>query len=578
LCRTLFVAAPLLKENPDLEINGIKIAEYYRKNILSLIDENHSSFIKDKTGDWPGQTLVEFGALSMSMFMIPEILWEPFTKEQKDILARKMISYADGPTVPSNWKFFNIFVLSFFKDQGYQVNEKLLVDYLNKSLAHYRGDGWYNDNPAYDYYSMWAFQMYGPVWSEHFGEKYYPEIAKKFKDNFLPVESNYPYMFSENGKMIMWGRSITYRLASVSPFPLLSYYEDELPDANWGGLRKTSSSVLLQFLQHPEFRKDGIPTLGFYGGFDPSTQYYSCRGSVFWMGKAFLSLFSPEDSKFWNAEENNGVWENELKNTTVTNHFYKNSDILVTNYKDIGASEIRAWCNVPRIGIKEPFRSSENYNKLSYNSAFPWQADDTKGTASMNYVFETNNTEYPYEPGHLFDFKKFENDTYHRQLKSEYIENVTMHLADVPLENGILRVDKIEAAKEVSLSLGHYSLSHINGFIKESVRTIKGKEIHIIDNGEYQLALVPVLGWDTIKTITSKDIHPETEESTVINVNDSYNPSDKKNLYVTMMLWKKSGVPFTDEELNTIKKVKYSAKKNRVTILHSDKMKRVIKF
>ncbi len=28
---------------------------------------------------------------------------------------------------------------------------------LQKSLAQYRGYGWYNDSPAYDYYSMWAF-------------------------------------------------------------------------------------------------------------------------------------------------------------------------------------------------------------------------------------------------------------------------------------------------------------------------------------------------------------------------------------------------------------------------------------
>ena len=29
-CRTLFLAAPLLKENPDLVLNGIKVAEYYQ--------------------------------------------------------------------------------------------------------------------------------------------------------------------------------------------------------------------------------------------------------------------------------------------------------------------------------------------------------------------------------------------------------------------------------------------------------------------------------------------------------------------------------------------------------------------
>ncbi|ANW96023.1 hypothetical protein AXE80_06890 [Wenyingzhuangia fucanilytica] len=576
LCRTLFVASPLLKENPDLNINGIKIAEYYRQNMINLIDSNHPSFIKDKEGKWPGQTLVEFGALSMSMFVIPEVLWDPLSQEQKDILAKKMISYADGPTVPSNWKFFNIFILSFFKDQGYQVNETLLVDYLNKSLEHYRGDGWYNDNPAYDYYSMWAFQMYGPVWSQVFGKKYYPEIADKFKENFLPMAENYPYMFSEDGKMIAWGRSISYRFASVSPFPLLGFYEADIENANWGGYRRTASGVLLQFLQHPKFMKDRIPTLGFYGLFDPATQPYSCRGSVFWMAKSFLSLLSPEDSKFWNEVENNGVWENELKNTTTTNRFYEGSKIMVTNYKNIGASEIRAWCYVPRKDLKQEFRSSENYNKLSYNSAFPWQADNAKGVASMSYVFKTNIKETPYESGHLYRFNKFKNGVYYRKLNSEYIDGVTLQLADIPLDNGILRVDKIQSDKKVAFSLGNYALPDIHGGIKTYVKKRNKKEIHIIDNGVYQLATVPVLGWDSINSIKSTDIHPESKESMVTNVSKTYLPSDKNKVFVTAFLWKKSGEQFTDDELMVVKKVK--VKKDNITITHTNNTKTNVSY
>ncbi|AWG22752.1 hypothetical protein FFWV33_15055 [Flavobacterium faecale] len=576
LCRTLFVAAPLLKENPNLEINGIKIAEYYRKNIVNLIDENHPSYIAMKKGDWPGQTLVEFGALSVSMFMIPEIIWDPLTKAQQDKLAKTMISYGDGYTVPSNWKFFNIFILSYFKEKGYQVNEKLLEDYLNKSLEHYREDGWYNDNPAFDYYSMWAFQMYGPVWSKYFGDKHYPEIAEKFKRNFLPVEANYPYMFGKDGKMIMWGRSITYRFASISSFPLMSYYEKDLPNANWGGLRGTSSAVLLQFLQHPEFRKDEIPTLGFYGGFEPSTQSYSCRGSVFWMGKAFLSLFSPADSKFWNEEENGGVWDKELKNAPTTNHFYKNSEILVTNYPSIGASEIRAWCNVPQKGIKESFRSSENYNKLSYNSEFTWQADNSEGTAAMNYVFKTKQADHPFESGHVYDFKKFEKGVYYRELIAEYVDNASIQLADIPIENGILRVDKMEGNTAFDFTLGHYALPHINGFISKTIRKINKEEVQIIDNGNYQLALVPIQGWKGIQTITSTGIHPETKESTVINVSGSYDPADKNKVYVTAMLWKKSGIPFTNAELTVVKKVKVS--KEKVTVTNADNTKTEIAY
>ncbi len=568
LCRTLFVAVPLLKENPDLTLNGVKVAEYYRHNILNLLDEKHPSFIKtrDTDGKWPGQTLVEFGALSISLFSIPEIIWDPLTQEQKDALAAKMLSYGDGPTVPSNWKFFNIYVLSFFKDKGYKVNEPLLKEYLQKTLDHYRGDGWYNDNPAYDYYSMWAFQMYAPYWVEIFGKRQYPEISEKFKQNFCDLKKNYPYFFAKDGKMNMWGRSITYRFASVSPFPFFSFYENELKDNNWGWDRRIYSGVLLQFLQNPNFMVDNVPALGFYGSFDPAVQYYSCRGGSFWMGKAFLGLLTPEDSEFWQATENDGAWEKDMVNDKANNRFYEESEVMVTNYPEIGASEIRAWCNVTRKGVKKTYRSGESYNKLSYNTAFPWQADDANGTASMNYVFTTNDKDYPFEPGHLYDFKTFENEAYHRTLTSEYIEGVKMQLTDIPLKNGILRVDKVETEKNVSFSLGHYALSHINGFIKEEVRSVNDTEVHIIDNGEYQLALVPVYGWDEIETITSQNLHPESTESTVINVSKNYQADKDKPVLVTALLWKPSGEDFSDGELTLVEKVKFKKKKNSVTL------------
>lgn len=36
LARTLFVAAPLLKDNPELEMNGIKVADYYRYQLINI--------------------------------------------------------------------------------------------------------------------------------------------------------------------------------------------------------------------------------------------------------------------------------------------------------------------------------------------------------------------------------------------------------------------------------------------------------------------------------------------------------------------------------------------------------------
>jgi hypothetical protein len=473
-----------------------------------------------------------------------------------------MLSYGDGKTVGSNWKFFNIFVLSFFKSKGYTVNESLLLEYLDKSLAHYRGSGWYNDAPAYDYYSMWAFQMYGPVWSELFGKKYYPEYARKFMENFKDVKYNYPYLFSRDGKMVMWGRSMSYRIGSVIPLALSGYEND--PSTNYGWLRRISSGVMLQFLQHPDFLKDSIPTLGFYGAFEPAVQPYSCRGSVFWMGKAFMALMIPENNNFWTATENEGAWDKELKKGKVYNKLQDKSNILITDYPNIGASEVRAWCKVKAIGANEPFRASENYNRLSYNSAFPWQADSVQGVVAMNYIFLNKKNEW--EPLRLYDFKKFENGTYQRDAVLETNLNVKINLTDIPMANGILRIDRLRADTNIEVRLGHYALPVLTGVIRKKELKVKGKNVTIIDNGIYQLALVSLKGWTEMLSVDTKHVHPEAENSVVINVRDRYSTRDQSKLYVTLMLWKKSGEAWSDDELMPLKKIKYAKDGNRLNI------------
>ena len=552
LCRTLFLAAPLLKQHPQLEVNHIKVADYYRYNMVKLTDSSSPAYIKPRAKNaGPSQNLVEFGALSLSLFAAPEILWEPLPQQQKDALASLMLSYADGPTIGNNLKFFNIFVLSFFKDKGYKVNEQLLVEYLEKTLQHYRGGGWYNDAPAYDYYSMWAFQMYGPLWAEFFGKRYYPAYAARFMGNFSEVKNNYPYLFGRHGDMVMWGRSISYRIASIVPFALTAFEKDR--SINYGWMRRIASGVMLQFLQNPHFLKDGVPTLGFYGPFEPAVQPYSCRGSVYWMGKAFFALLVPDDSPFWTATENEGAWEKELGKGAVYNKLQDSSNILITDYPNIGASEIRAWCKVKAIGANEPFRSSENYNRLCYNSAFPWQADSSNGTVAMNYLVK--NSKQQWEPLRLYDFKQFVKGAYYRDAMLETNPAIQFNLVDIPLPNGIMRVDRVVGDTSFELRLGHYALPNKKGSIKQQKRKVNGYEVLMMDNGTYQLAMVTVKGWDKLELMNCKGLHPEAEESAVINTAGLVQ-SNMPKLLITLMLWKRSGEKWTDKELMPLEAVK----------------------
>lgn len=571
-CRTLFVAAPLLREKPNLVLNHIKVADYYRHNLLNLINPNSPSYIKPRGNGGPSQILVEFGALAISLSVAPEILWDPLTEEQKDALAATMLSYGDGPTIGSNWRFFNVFVLSFFKEKGYKVNEQLMLGYLDKIIEAYRGYGWYNDSPAYDYYSMWAFQMYGPLWSQLYGNKYYPTYAKKFMDNLSEMAQNYPYTFNEQGQMNMWGRSIAYRFGAVAPLALTGYLNDP-NKLNYGWMRRIASSSMLQFLENPSFMEDRVPTLGFYGAFEPAVQVYSCRGSVYWLGKAFMALQLPSDNIFWTAKENNGAWDNELKEDHVYNKFQPGSNLLITNYPNSGASEIRSWCHETMAKDWQKFRSTENYNKLAYNTNLPWMADGKNGEISMNYgVF---NGKKEWEVLRLYTFIGFENGIYRRNAELETNSDIKLKLADIPLPNGILRVDKVVSPVRTDLTLGHYALPLLDQKIVKKVKKTKGGNAYLISNGEYHLAMISLNGWDKMDFVDTENLHPVSEKSSLISAKSNVS---EEEIFVTLQLWKKGKKDFTNKELQPVKSVKITDDKNNVEVMFQDGTTKTINF
>ena len=576
LARTLFVAAPLLKENPDLEINGIKVADYYRHQMKSLTNPDSKHYVEPKPGG-PTQTLLELGSLCISMGAAPEALWDPLTKEGKDNLATLLKNYGEGPTISSNWQFFNVFILSFLKDKGYQIDEAYLQEKLNNLLARYRGEGWYNDVPAYDYYSMWAFQSYGPLWAELFGKKQYPELAARFFKNQGDLIDNYPYMFAEDGRMNMYGRSIPYRFAAVAPLPLIEYGNHE--NVNYGWLRRIASATLLQFLQNPEFLENGVPTMGYYGPFAPCVQIYSCRGSVYWCGKAFLGLVMPEDSQYWSATENNGPWDNELAKGKAYDKFQPATGLMITNYPNSGSSELRSWCHESVANDWQKFRSSENYNKLAYNTAFPWMADGTDGEISMNYA--TKNGKGEWEVLRLYDFKDYKDGIYRRDAVLETDTTVRYQLADITLPDGILRIDRVTTPDTTDIRLGHYSLKKCCKGFSSSEREVEKNKVKatIVGNGNYELAMIPLYGWtDSAEVMIPKGLHPESKEC-ILPVLAADNSGSR--IYVTLQLWKKigeDGKGFTDAELQPVKSIKVSNDGSKVTVKLTDKTTRTVEF
>ena len=512
LCRTMFLAGPLLKEEPNLTLNGVKVADYYRYQIASFLDPQSPVYVPEKKGrGHGGQKLVELGGLAVSLLMAPEVFWHPLPQDTRDKLAAVFKTYAEGGTIDMNWRFFNQCLLSFLHKEGYQVNTKYLEELMRANLNAYVGDGWYHDSPLFDYYSMWAFQMYGPLWAESFGKKYYPAEAELYMKNLSDITKQYPYMFGRDGKIQMWGRSITYRMGAAIPLALTGLLNS--PDIDYGWMRRICSGAILQFLQNPNFiAKDGLPNLGFYDHFEDCLQHYSCRGSVFWMAKLFLALYMPADNPFWTTRETEGAWA-KMKKKAPHNVYSEKTKILISDHAALGMAEFR---NVftRNSGF---YYGLENYNRLAYNSSLPWQADGKNGEVAMSYVVEGADGKWlkinSYNGEGLNDAGWF-----CRTAEMENDKSVTIDLTEMVTANGVVRADIVKTNAPRKIRMGFYALPELDMPIATKETKVDGKKAITIDNGHYALTTVLADGWEGIEVVRCKDLHPEVDNSVVVNL------------------------------------------------------------
>src|SRR5690606_25242907 len=132
-----------------------------------------------------------------------------------------------------------------------------------------------------------------------------------------------------------------------------------------------------------------------------------------------------------------------------------------------------------------------------------------------------------------YSFKKFENGIYYREASFESNPNVKLFLLEMPLYNGILRMDEVQTSQEVVLRLGHYALPELKQKIKLSKKRIKGYSVIIIDNGEHQLAVVALKGWEEIEARREKGLHPESRWSVVINTSTELKPTNGEHHVLT---------------------------------------------
>lgn len=572
--RTFTLAGPLIHIDPATTIKGINLRDYYSRQIYNAFTPGHSNSLPmpEDLPDSNYQFTCEFGGLFKTLLLMPETIWFQYTEEQKNEMVVTISKWAHHRTTQNNWRIFNIIALSFLKKYGYEIDDDLLKSHLMWVVSYQSGNGWYLEQ-TYNYYSISLFIVYTTIWNRTFGDEYYPEIAEIIEKSAQKLMESLTSFFGRDGYINMWSRSICYRTWVSGAFPVAFMLKDKtLLDAGWA--RRLCSGSLLQFVTREEFYCNDIPSLGFYGQKEYMVQNYSCAGSPFLMFLPFICLALPDDSPFWTARENDGMWETlgDQSNKVIL----ENPGLMLVNHGKTGTSEI-----IPgKVYYDDP-----NYSKLAYNTHFPWEDHDPQGGTSMEYSYRSQDprdvrgddvnfyltgktVENDSEKNRSFTisqsmfFNGVRDNVLYRQAIMRRPPNngvgYIIDLAEITIPGGVIRVDRTRLAFEYELTLGHFGLPHIGGEKAVVNHFEEGdKKVMTASIPGRRVALITYQGWDKLETLVHTNRNAESDESTVIY---AYKKRMDKNpsmeLMITVMLHRMDNEEWTAEELSPIKDIK----------------------
>ncbi|MFW6247810.1 MAG: DUF2264 domain-containing protein [bacterium] len=571
--RTFTLGGPLLHVDPEIEIRGISLKEYYRKQFYNAFTPGHPNSLP-RPEDLPDATYqftCEFGGLFKTLLMLPDVLWPWYTEEEKNEMLPTISAWAHHRTTQNNWRIFNIVTLSFLKKNGYEIDDQLLKDHLLWVASYHSGDGWYLEQ-TYNYYTISLFIVYGTIWNRAFGDEHYPEIAAVIEDSAHKLMRTYTNFFARDGHISMWARSICYRTWVSGGFPVSFMLTGEQPlDPGWA--RRLCSGSLLQFATREDFYENDVPSLGFYGHREFVLQNYSCPGSPFIMFLPFIALGLPEDSPFWTATENEGMWETLGEKSHV--EVLENPGLVLVNHGKTGTSEI-----VPG----KTYYQDPNYSKLVYNTHFLWEDQNPAGGTAMEYAFRSldprdlrgedinfyltgiavendseRNARYTHSESMLYN--GFRDGVLYRQAIMRKPPNngvgYIIDLAEIAIPGGVIRADRSRMAFEHELTLGHFGLPHVDGNpAKVESFEFKNRRILTAVVPGRKLALIAYQGWDKIDHLVHDGRNAESAESTVLY---AYRKRTQQNppmeLMIMVLLHGTDDEPWTEAELDPIKSI-----------------------
>ena len=244
------IASPDSDKTIEVDGRSYDLREIFVSALANATDPDSKDYWLEPP---PYQRQVESSIVAHSLWLVRDQLMDTFTSAQRKNIDNWLESCCRIRTVRgNNWALFtavNQAARMALADRWseFTFDEQYFRDDLAAVDKMYQGDGWYHDSlegQEYDYYNFWVFASHSLYWDEMAGERF-PDLRAKYRERLDKFLRTTPYFFAGNGSHVLWGRSLIYRWASLTP--LVHSYRLGLWPLDIGLLRRICNRNL-QFL------------------------------------------------------------------------------------------------------------------------------------------------------------------------------------------------------------------------------------------------------------------------------------------------------------------------------------------
>lgn len=255
------------------------------------------------------QRMVESCPIGFTLAIAGKDFWEPLTEQQKNNVAAWIGSMNDKEMPNTNWLWFRVFANLGLKANGATYSHERIEADMNHLETFHRGDGWSNDGPEgytqMDYYSgSFAIQYLQLLYAQLAGS-FDAKRAEEYRRRAGLYALDFVHYQDPDGHSIPFGRSLTYRFATIAFWSAFAFASVEPPEPlSWGIIKGLFLRNLRWWSrQHHIFQPNGMLNIGYTYPNYYLAENYNSPGSPYWCMLAFACLAVPATHPFWASEE-----------------------------------------------------------------------------------------------------------------------------------------------------------------------------------------------------------------------------------------------------------------------------------